>query len=776
MKIKAMIFNSLLLLTAIISGSAHSSSPPYEVGVAITDITGPSGEVQFGGYVDFAQLGQGIYMRQFARSFIIKANDGDPLSNERFVLVETDLPMQSAGVYAAVINRLKAKYGDLYTEANVNIAATHTHAAPGGYFKTYMLNALAGLTYYDDYFHKIVNGIVDSIDTAHNSLSPGRVFLNSGEFSFEQNTSGQYSPNYRVNQNRSPEAYYLNKDIEDYLLPDGGINPDNGSRYDDTNRQLVQLKFVKNDRAIGIYNWTPVHPHVSGPKKRLVNGDSFGLAAYLLEQPSGASYATDELFVAAFAMADSGDLTANITDDALLFNDVANNGEKFQADGIHDYQRMAFRAKTIVALSDSLSNGQGVELTGKIESRQMFVPARNFPIKAEFINENQIYYSQELGETVANRSTCDGAVGLGQLAGSIQDAPGLLEDEGHARDILDYSSATLAGLFSDPLVTVLKVLAQATTDSNELIDEMDCELEKTIAISLSSADAIIPNGKAYNTVFPVSILKIDNFAVLSLPVEVATMPGRRLKAEVMKAMPDVNLVAINANSNAYDSYIVTREEYALQQYEGGSNIFGPYSLNAIRQWTHELAESFQNGHDKPDYAVSFDAFQSQLETTSLVPSVIGHVLFDDKPLTKPFGDVITQPASGYDVGQVASAVFWGAHPNNNLSVNSNESYLVIEKQGAVEEVCHQEPIFWWTTTVCETVTQWQPIAYDYDTSTRYIWNRDGVSFSKVTIEWHIPPATAPGDYRIRHVGQWKSGWSGAISRYEGISNAFNVSY
>jgi neutral ceramidase len=73
------------------------------------------------------------------------------------------------------------------------------------------------------------------------------------------------------------------------------------------------------------------------------------------------------------------------------------------------------------------------------------------------------------------------------------------------------------------------------------------------------------------------------------------------------------------------------------------------------------------------------------------------------------------------------------------------------------------------------VATWAPVAYDYDTSTRYIWQRDGVSFSKVKIEWHIPADAASGDYRIRHIGQWKSGWTGAISRYEGTSNTFAVS-
>jgi neutral ceramidase len=56
----------------------------------------------------------------------------------------------------------------------------------------------------------------------------------------------------------------------------------------------------------------------------------------------------------------------------------------------------------------------------------------------------------------------------------------------------------------------------------------------------------------------------------------------------------------------------------------------------------------------------------------------------------------------------------------------------------------------------------------------YRWKRDGIANSKVTITWTIPPNAAPGKYRIRHFGNWKSGWTGAISPYEGASAIFTV--
>ena len=68
---------------------------------------------------------------------------------------------------------------------------------------------------------------------------------------------------------------------------------------------------------------------------------------------------------------------------------------------------------------------------------------------------------------------------------------------------------------------------------------------------------------------------------------------------------------------------------------------------------------------------------------------------------------------------------------------------------------------------------WVAVAHDWDPETRYRWQRDGIAYSKVTITWDTSNA-ATGEYRIRHFGHWKSGWTGAISPYTGVSRTFQV--
>ena len=340
------------------------------------------------------------------------------------------------------------------------------------------------------------------------------------------------------------------------------------------------------------------------------------------------------------------------------------------------------------------------------------------------------------------------------MAGPSEDGGGFIASEGHAReDITDYTTPSLADLTSEPIPSILALLQASIVPGDELSAEMDCQLEKIPAVSFGELEKVLPGGKPYNKILPIAIFKIGNLAILSLPVEVGTMAGRRLKNEIKGVLVDVDEVVINANSNVYDSYVVTREEYAAQQYEGGSSIFGPYTLNAIRQWTFDLAESFGADHSLPEYATGIQTFENGLEQSSRL-NVLGNVAFDDKPIGKQFGDVHRQPGRSYSKGAVASAVFWGGHPNNNLAVKSPESYLVIERKG-------------------EGADTWEPIAYDLDPSTKYKWQRNAISYSLIKVEWQIPDDVDPGDYRIRHIGYRKSLLS-VITRYEGVTDTFAI--
>ncbi|HEX9710458.1 MAG TPA: neutral/alkaline non-lysosomal ceramidase C-terminal domain-containing protein, partial [Candidatus Thermoplasmatota archaeon] len=131
------------------------------------------------------------------------------------------------------------------------------------------------------------------------------------------------------------------------------------------------------------------------------------------------------------------------------------------------------------------------------------------------------------------------------------------------------------------------------------------------------------------------------------------------------------------------------------------------------------------------------------------------VVFDDKPLFVSFGSVYQNAAAAYRAGQTARAVFWGGHPKNNPRIQG--TFLSVERKvGAT----------------------WVAVARDWDWETRYRWQRNNCfptfACSLVTTEWTIPLGTPDGAYRIRHFGEWKSGWDGLIRPYSGTSREFVV--
>lgn len=70
------------------------------------------------------------------------------------------------------------------------------------------------------------------------------------------------------------------------------------------------------------------------------------------------------------------------------------------------------------------------------------------------------------------------------------------------------------------------------------------------------------------------------------------------------------------------------------------------------------------------------------------------------------------------------------------------------------------------------------VAYDWDWETLYTWTRDfcppTFACSRHTVQWAIPSMAAPGLYRIRHDGTWKSGLDGSLHPYFGLSREFTV--
>ncbi|XP_030919361.1 neutral ceramidase [Geospiza fortis] len=255
----------------------------YLVGVGRADCTGPVAQVPLMGYANPDQVGGGLLSRLYSRAFIV----AEPQGSRRVVFVSADIGMVSQRVRLEVLKQLRSKYGELYRQDNVILSGTHTHSGPGGYFQ-YTLFWITSKGLVQPALKSIVNGIVKSIDIAHENMKKGRLFINRGTVENSQ-------------INRSPFSYLANPESE-------------RNRYSsNTDKEMVLLKMVDEDgHELGLISWFAVHPVSMNNSNHLVNSDNMGYASYLFEQEKNKGMLPGEgSFVAAFASSNLGDVSPN---------------------------------------------------------------------------------------------------------------------------------------------------------------------------------------------------------------------------------------------------------------------------------------------------------------------------------------------------------------------------------------------------------------------------------------------------------------------------------
>ena len=291
---------------------------------------------------------------------------------------------------------------------------------------------------------------------------------------------------------------------------------------------------------------------------------------------------------------------------------------------------------------------------------------------------------------------------------------------------------------ANPLFTMVTSLIAVAPDSLR-----ECHAEKEILLATGLVDPVpwTPD------VLPLQLLKIGRLAVVALPSEITTMAGRRLMATVKAELADeVDHVVLSGLANTYAGYVATREEYAAQHYEGGHTIFGPHTLAGYQQEFTKLARAIRQN-------TQVDAGPALRELADQQLTFQTGVVLDNTPLFTSFGDVHQQVNSSYQKGQTAFVSFWTGHPKNDLKIQG--TYLEVQRKVA---------------------GSWQKVADDNDWETFYRWKRiDPVwGSSRAEISWSIPADAPSGEYRIKHYGAYKNGWTGNIHTFTGKSKTFTV--
>lgn len=502
--------------------------------------------------------------------------------------------------------------------------------------------------------------------------------------------------------NRSEDAYNANPQSE----------RDQFQYNTDKEMTLWRMDGV-NGFPIGMINWFAVHPTSMGNWYTLITGDNKGYAAHMFEKEHGTNHLMNRprAFVAAFAQSNEGDVSPNIC------------GPRHCATQHKDFERMLLVANAQLATAKELyeAASHSTPVTGAVSFAHQYVDFGEIKL-----NEKWHLYPE------MPPSTSSGCIGVSMVSGTAFDG----------RGVDAVPEGVIWGAY--PKVTTLPEL-------------QSLQKEKPV-IFPTQRYGLSPG------LLPLQVFLLgESLSIAAIPFEATTMAGRRLRKSLHARLqelgcPDAHEPVISGLSNAYSGYMATREEYAVQRYEGASTHFGPNQLCATCQQFDILAQ------------VTCASSKDQVEgyTTLPPPKINGvgmldyhiPVVHDGVAGSASFGQVVSgsDALSEYQSGSTVTVSFHAAHPKNNLRT-----------QGSFLEV-HR----WVADRSRLEGGVWVIHADDGDSNTFFHWKRQGTFSSTATIEWWIPAETPPGKYRIKVNGDYKRFWGGAPKPFSGLSAEFQV--
>lgn len=758
----------VLVLLLLENGRGVESDSNYLIGLGSYDITGPAADVNMMGYANMDQTTSGVHFRLRARAFVVSEPQG-----KRVLFVNLDACMASQLVTIKLLERLKARYGDLYTENNVAISGIHTHSGPGGYLQ-YIVYIVTSLGFVRQSFDALVDGIEQTIIQAHDNLRPGSVYVNKGEI-------------FNAGINRSPSAYLNNPAAE-------------RSKYkSDVDQEMTLLKFIDNEWGpVGSFNWFATHGTSMGRTNSLISGDNKGAAARIMEDwfdqnnsestssavsktikiprrvsniipivndnhhgllelaasfeslpgksttrflslarrvRSALRQADRPKFVSAFCQTNCGDVSPNVLGAFCIdtgvpcdFNHSTCGGKNELCYGRGPGYPDEFESTRIIGerqfkKAAELFNAASEKLHGKIDYIHTYVD----------FSKLEVTIPKQGGGTTTVK-TCPAAMGFAFAAGTT-DGPGAFDFQQG-----DDSGNAFWRLVRNVLKTPTK-------------EQADCQQPKPIL--LDTGEMKEPYDWA-PSILPVQILRIGQMVILSVPGEFTTMAGRRLRDAVKKVLTSGSSkefgnnvhVVIAGLTNTYSQYVTTFEEYQIQRYEGASTLYGPHTLSAYIQEFQKLAAALISGKPVESGPQPPDLLDKQI-------SLLTPVVLDATPIGVQFGDVSTDipKNSTFKRGNNVTVVFWSACPRNDLMTEG--TFALVE--------------------ILKGKDSWEPAYDDDDLCLRFIWSRPSKlsTRSYATIQWIVPQTAASGVYRIRHFGASKSLF-GTIKHFTGSSSAFVV--
>jgi neutral ceramidase len=591
---------------------------PILFGTGAYDITGPAAEVVMMGYANSSQVVAGISQRLYARAYVF-ANPG----GRRVVFVSAELGQLFSSIKQGVLRNLAARYGALYDDRNVQIAATHTHAGPGGYAHHAIFN-FTSYGFVKQNYDAIVNGITQAIVQAHDSLAGGTLGVGTGSL-------------YDASKNRSIVAFNANPDV----TPCAPASYQVVTCPQSINPEVALIRLDRQSGPAGAVSWFSVHNTSLTRTNRFISSDHKGYAAHLFEKAQGTiqPFVNPRKFVAAFVNGDEGDQSPNL-----------NPGFRGPADP-DEFKSMRIIGEREYQSALNVFNGRNLTpVRGDVDFRHSFVRMPGLFVASPRPNDPP-------------GNLCNGAYGFSFAAGA-EDGPSGAPGFAEGMTIFQEQQTRwnqLTDFFRGNLVPSWLRAGYQTT-ANTFNDP--CQHPKPV---------LVPSGALGWTpdILPFQILRVGNVAIAGVPAEMSVQAGRRLRAMLKGSLAQIGVthVVLSGLANEYTGYVTTPEEYDTQQYEGASTLFGRRTFDAYMQIFGQLAGQMVAGVPSAPGPTPPDLSAGQITLQT-------GVIFDNPPIGQTFGQVLRQPPPTVVQGGIIDVTFRAAHPKNDLRTGS--SHYIIE--------------------------------------------------------------------------------------------------
>lgn len=415
------------------------------------------------------------------------------------------------------------------------------------------------------------------------------------------------------------------------------------------------LRIERDDNLVGAINWFAVHNTSMTNRNRLISSDNKGWAAYAWESDGMAARTSGAELVTAFAQTNAGDLSPNLD---LQPGTGPTSDERDNTRIIGERQLDAARA---------LAARPGETLEPVVDTRLVYVDMAR--------------------QDTPHGRTSPGILGASFAAGKLTDGPGSpLFDEGKNNPFFDRISRPLY------------------------------RRSPRLAASQAPKDMAIPVGllRWSQERFPVQLVRIGSLHLVCLPFEVTIVSGLRIRRRVAEILgADLEHVLCQGYANGFGHYVTTPEEYEVQNYEGGSTIFGRYELDALIQAAADLADAMAAGRP-------VEPGNPPRRHRLRLPSPMGH-----PALERQHPIAVLEAPHAAKPGELVSVRFAADHPNAEI----RPTYLLIER---------------------ESTDGWDVVANDSSLTTTITWHRDRRLRWTATVTWI---AADPGTYRATYIGR-----------------------